>query len=276
MKAFLYGTPIGLLGGLIGLGGAEFRLPVLTRIFGYKATDAVPVNLAVSLLTVVAALASRLSTISGEALLAYVPAIGMLAVASMTGAYVGTSYLYRIHESGIERVIMVLLAAIGGVLVVESFVVFTPQRLVDGALANILLELVLGFGIGIVSSLLGIAGGELIIPTLILVFGVEVKLAGTASLIISTATIIVGFLRYLRLGSYNERCDITQVVLPMGLGSIVGAVIGGALVGVVSSEHLKLLLGLLLITSAVKMFHPPAAVPIPNTTLPLKERSGEG
>jgi hypothetical protein len=26
MKAFLYGAPIGMLGGLIGLGGAEFRL----------------------------------------------------------------------------------------------------------------------------------------------------------------------------------------------------------------------------------------------------------
>ena len=33
MKAFLYGAPIGALGGLIGLGGAEFRLPVL-KVFG--------------------------------------------------------------------------------------------------------------------------------------------------------------------------------------------------------------------------------------------------
>ena len=29
VAALLYGAPIGLLGGLIGLGGAEFRLPVL-------------------------------------------------------------------------------------------------------------------------------------------------------------------------------------------------------------------------------------------------------
>lgn len=271
MKVFLYGAPIGLLGGLIGLGGAEFRLPVLTRVFGYKATNAVPINLAISLLTVVAALASRLSTASMDGLLTLVPVIGMLMMASMTGAYVGSAYLYRIHESGIERVIMVLLAAIGGVLVIESFFTFTSQRLADGTIANIALELVLGFGIGIVSSLLGIAGGELIIPTLILVFGVEVKIAGTASLIISTATIIVGFLRYLRRGSYNERSDVTQVILPMGLGSIIGAVIGGALVGIVSSEYLKLLLGLLLITSAVKMFRQTAAVPITRAVLQIKE-----
>jgi len=29
-RAFGFGVPIGALGGLIGLGGAEFRLPVLT------------------------------------------------------------------------------------------------------------------------------------------------------------------------------------------------------------------------------------------------------
>lgn len=271
MKAFLYGTPIGLLGGLIGLGGAEFRLPVLTRIFGYKAIEAVPINLAISLLTVAAALATRLTAASGDGLLPLMPVIGILAAASMTGAYAGTAYLHRVHEAALERVIMVLLAAIGGILIAESFFVFTSQRLADGTIANILLELVLGFGIGVVSSLLGIAGGELIIPTLILVFGVEVKVAGTASLIISTATILVGFLRYLRRGSYGERRDVTQMILPMGLGSIIGAVIGGGLVGVVSSEHLKLLLGLLLIASAAKMFQPKVTAPSAKAALPVEE-----
>lgn len=35
--AFLYAVPISLLGGLMGLGGAEFRLPVLAGPLGYKA-----------------------------------------------------------------------------------------------------------------------------------------------------------------------------------------------------------------------------------------------
>jgi hypothetical protein len=33
LAALHYGAPIGLLGGLIGLGGAEFRLPVLAGAF---------------------------------------------------------------------------------------------------------------------------------------------------------------------------------------------------------------------------------------------------
>jgi uncharacterized protein len=46
--AALWGAPIGLRGGLIGLGGAEFRLPVLAGVFGYAARRAVALNLAIS------------------------------------------------------------------------------------------------------------------------------------------------------------------------------------------------------------------------------------
>ena len=68
MKAVLYGALIGGLGGLIGLGGGEFRLPVLTRIFGYNVKLAVPINLAVNLLTVVSATITRISITSVEGL----------------------------------------------------------------------------------------------------------------------------------------------------------------------------------------------------------------
>jgi len=43
----LDGAFIGGLAGLVGLGGGEFRLPVLMYIVGYPARTAVPLNLAV-------------------------------------------------------------------------------------------------------------------------------------------------------------------------------------------------------------------------------------
>jgi len=48
-KAFGWCIPIGELGGLIGLGGGEFRLPVLMYAIGFDAKSAVPLNLMVSL-----------------------------------------------------------------------------------------------------------------------------------------------------------------------------------------------------------------------------------
>ena len=62
-------------------------------------------------------------------------------------------------------------------------------RLVHCSLGSTLIVagLVAGFCIGIVASLLGVAGGELLIPTLVLLFGIDVKLAGSLSLAVKPA-----------------------------------------------------------------------------------------
>jgi uncharacterized protein len=57
--AFLGGAVIGALGGLIGLGGAEFRLPLLIGAFGFPALQAVILNKAMSLIVVGSALQER-------------------------------------------------------------------------------------------------------------------------------------------------------------------------------------------------------------------------
>lgn len=52
--AAIWGMVIGTLGGLIGLDGAEFRLPVLIGFFRFVALEAVILNKAVSLVVVAA------------------------------------------------------------------------------------------------------------------------------------------------------------------------------------------------------------------------------
>ena len=51
LAAFFAGAAVGLLGGLIGLGGAEFRLPLLIAVFGLYPQRAVRINLLISLAT---------------------------------------------------------------------------------------------------------------------------------------------------------------------------------------------------------------------------------
>lgn len=59
-RTFSAGAVIGVLGGLIGLGGAEFRLPLLIGLFGFAALQAVILNKAMSLVVVATALPARL------------------------------------------------------------------------------------------------------------------------------------------------------------------------------------------------------------------------
>lgn len=93
-----------------------------------------------------------------------------------------------------------------------------------------------GLVIGLVSSLLGVAGGELIIPTLVFAFGADIKTAGTASLIISLPTVFVGVVHYTMRGAFDNRKDLTSTVAPMGVGSVIGSFIGVLLVRIISAS----------------------------------------
>jgi uncharacterized protein len=61
--AGLSGALIGMLGGLIGLGGAEFRLPLLIGAFRFGALRAVILNKAISLIVVASALPFRAAAV---------------------------------------------------------------------------------------------------------------------------------------------------------------------------------------------------------------------
>jgi uncharacterized membrane protein YfcA len=69
------GFVVGIAGGLIGLGGAELRLPYLVGVLLLAPRAAVPVNLAVSLLTVLASLPVRLGSVDSAALMPWLPVV---------------------------------------------------------------------------------------------------------------------------------------------------------------------------------------------------------
>ena len=238
--AFLYAVLIGLLGGLIGLGGAEFRLPTLAGPLGYSARQAVPLNLAISLVTLAVALVTRGGTLSFASVLPFVPAVCALMAGAVVTAFIGLALASGLSEARLERVILVLLVLIGIALIIEGLL---PQEL-PGFLPAVFpwhvgVEILFGLGIGLVSSLLGVAGGELIIPTLVFAFGADIKTAGTGSLLVSLPTVVVGVLRYASRGAFTERQALAETVVPMSVGSLIGAVAGGMLVGFIPAAALK-------------------------------------
>ncbi|AKG36256.1 sulfite exporter TauE/SafE family protein [Paenibacillus durus] len=254
LLAVLTGAPIGCLGGLIGLGGAEFRLPVLVGLFKYSTRQAVAFNLAVSLITLISSLAFRLPQAPIKELTAILPIIASFIAGGMIGAYTGANYSKRLSERTLEKVILILLVSIGVLLVAEGISPVVSSGIAMPLPVAVLVGIAFGIGIGIVSSLLGVAGGELIIPTLLLVFGVDIKIAGTASVLISLPTVVIGMIRHASNGAYAEKKEWKELVVPMGLGSILGSFIGGLLIAYISSSLLKLVLGFILILSAIKMF----------------------
>jgi uncharacterized protein len=118
---------------------------------------------------------------------------------------------------------------------------------------QILAGLAAGFAIGVVASLLGVAGGELLIPTLILLFGVDVKIAGSLSLVVSLPTMLVAFGRYSRDSTFAVLSKNSRFVAAMAVGSVVGSFIGAQLL-VIPSKVLLPALAVVLLVSSVKLW----------------------
>lgn len=189
VRAFAAGGVIGVLGGLIGLGGAEFRLPLLVGLFRFPPLEAIILNKAMSLIVVATALIFRSGTISFSEIGAHWPIIVNLLTGSIVGAWFGAGWATRISAGALHRIIGILLVLIALILAFGHDLT-GGHPIFGDAMLRIAAGVIAGFAIGIVASLLGVAGGELLIPTLILLFGLDVKLAGSLSLAISLPTMI--------------------------------------------------------------------------------------
>lgn len=250
---FTCGAVIGTLGGLIGLGGAEFRLPLLIGLFHFAALDAIILNKAMSLVVVMASLVFRTKIIPFDQLSDHADVILNLLAGSLVGAWLGAGWAIRIKSTTLYKTIAILLILIALVLLFGHWSQTESAPLLSGSLQTVL-GIFAGFGIGVVASLLGVAGGELLIPTLILLFGIDIKLAGSLSLAISLPTMLTGFARYSRDKSFTVIKTHADFALIMASGSLLGAFCGGLLLGIIPNTLLLPTLSVILVLSAIKVW----------------------
>lgn len=249
---FAVGALIGILGGLIGLGGAEFRLPLLMALFGFAALQAVILNKAMSLVVVIAALPARAFAVPLNDVADHWWIAANLLAGSMVGAWAAAGWATRMHSRTLHRTLALLLAAIAVVLAgthyaeLGSLDIPAGPRAIVGVLAGVL--------IGMVAAFMGVAGGELLIPTIVLIFGADIRLAGSLSLLVSLPTMLVAFTRYSRDSAFTVLHQNLRFLALMGAGSIAGAVAGGALLQYVASPALIAALALILLVSAAKVW----------------------
>ncbi|WP_433432130.1 TSUP family transporter [Nonomuraea sp. CA-141351] len=261
--AFAAGAAVGVLGGMIGLGGAEFRLPLLISLFAFAALAAIIVNKAMSLIVVVVALPARLAAVPLAELGAHWTIAVNLLTGSLIGAWAGASWAVRMRTATLYKVLAALMVGMAAALVLThtttlgTLALPGPAQTIAGGAA--------GFGIGVVAAIMGVAGGELLIPTIVLLYAADIKTAGSLSLLVSLPTMLVAFARYSRDGSFAVLRSNLRFVAVMTAGSITGSLLGGLLLGVIPDLVLIPVLAAILLISAAKMARhaPPAEVAEP-------------
>jgi len=251
---FLFGLLLGVAAGLIGVGGGEFRIPVLLHVIRLPVMTAIAVNLLVGLLTVVASFIRRfqLGLLNSHS----VTIALIMSATSIIGAYLGALLTDRIPEKPLKKFLAAFLVIVGLKIGLEPFIefpvafTFTWSFLEEGLLAALI-----GLAIGVISGTLGVAGGEFRIPALIYIFNLDIVAAGTASLLVSIPTVASGFLKHHSMGHMNRNAWFIAVA--MSAGSILGAFVGASYAGVVEKDILKVLLGVILVLATVRMVTKP-------------------
>ena len=105
-----------------------------------------------------------------------------------------------------------------------------------------------GFIVGILSSISGLGGGFMIVPLLIFL-GREAKLAVGTSFVFILVVAISSIISHYRLGNMDIKTGLV-----LGFGGLIGAQIGPQILQHVSEQNFKRIFAVLLVITAVWIF----------------------
>ena len=189
------GLLAGLLSGLFGVGGGTVIVPLLVLVLAYNQRLAAGTSLAAIVPTATVGVISYALNDS----VAWIPGL-ILAAGAVVGAQIGTWLLPRVSIIALRWSFIAFLVA-----VIVSLFIVVPSR--DAGLPLTLLSIgglvVLGVVTGTVAGLIGVGGGIVVVPALMLLFGTSDLVAKGTSLLMMIPTAISGTFGNLRRGNVD-------------------------------------------------------------------------
>lgn len=234
------GVAAGFIAGLFGVGGGIFIAPGLVLLGGFGQREAHGTSLATSALFATAGLVAYALNDAVDPI-----AASLIFVGAAAGVLAGVELLHRVRIRTLQVFFVVLLAVTAGRMLAAS----------DEAAGDLALTVAAAFGlvgcgvlVGLLAGLMGVGGGVIVVPALVLLFEMGDVTAKGTSLLVVLPTALVGTLR-------NRRHDNVDLrgALAVGVGGMLSAFGGGMLAGVIPSEISSALFAGLLIVIALRM-----------------------
>ena len=225
---FLAGVLNGLMGGMLGLGGAALRVP---RLAGVRPLDAIVLCHADGLVMVAAAWMFRAKIVPLAVLATHLDVVASLLAGSLAGAWLAAG------KTRAWPAVMVLLAGL-------SLASLDRPDLAWGVLAGAGAGLVMAYSIG---------GGLLLVPAMVVLYGLDIKVAGSLALMVSLPMLLVGLLR-VRAEALAVLHREQRQFAALACGAVLGAALGTLLLGLLPSRFLMTLLEALLVYAAILNF----------------------
>ena len=236
------GMMAGLISGSFGVGGGIIIVPGLVVFLQFTQR----LSHGTSLLAIVPIAAAALVGFIFHDSIDVVYGL-FLGLGSIFGALLGTKLLGSISNIWLARIFSAALFVAAARLFIE-IPVESQELSLSPVTAMVLV--VIGVFIGVMAGLLGIGGGLVLIPILMIFFGTAAPVAKGTSLLVTLIAGTTGTWRNYR----NANIDI-PVALKIGLAGVPTALIGSQLAMVMSDRVSNVLFALLLLVSAARLLH---------------------
>jgi uncharacterized membrane protein YfcA len=269
----ILGFLVGVLSGMFGIGGGFLTTPLL-NFYGIPPT--VAVASATTQITGASVSGAMVHMRRGGVDLKMA---GVMIVGGLLGSFVGAALFRMLQASGqvdvvISFLYVVILVGIGGLMLKDSLVALglmagkTPEahgprhnRWVaslplrwrfysSGLYISPVAPLVIGFGAGVMTVLLGIGGGFILVPAMIYLLGMPARVVIGTSLVmilaVSAGTTMVHSLT-------TRAVDIVLAALLL-VGGVIGAQYGALLTTRMKPDYLRLALSAIILLVALRMF----------------------
>lgn len=235
---------IGLSLGLIGGGGAVLAVPILIYVIGVTPKVAIATSLAVvGMISIVGIIPHWQQGNVNLKIAAF------FAPSAMIGSYLGARITqFAFITETIQLVCFGLVMVITSVLMIRKDAKsFDPQKVViSNYLTNWLTIPLLGLGIGIITGFVGVGGGFMIVPALVLFGGIAIKKAIGTSLLIIAFNSTTGFLGYLSHVDLNW-----DLVISFAITASVGTFTGAYLTRFIDAKNLQKGFGYFILVVAI-------------------------
>lgn len=234
------GAAGGFLSGILGGGGGAIMVPLMTGPLKLRQHVAHGTSLVVIIVTAaVAAVAYAANeSISGRL-------VAALLAGAVIGATLGARAAVRIPATRLHQVFGLFLITVS----LRLLVVETIDPLLDiSGVAEFLAAVAIGFAGGLASGALGVGGGAIFVPALVLVLGVGQHEAQGISLWVIVGASLMGALAHYRQGTIDA--SVARWVAPFALP---GAVAGAYAAGTLSGRSLQVVFAVVLSAIGVQM-----------------------
>ncbi len=239
----LAGLGIGTLASMLGIGGGTFMVPLLL-LSGLAPTTQVAVGTSIAGVTFTS-LSSSIAYLRRHEVRVRLGLVVM--PGALAGAWLGAHLSQRISSPGLAVGFGLFLLYPAGVMLLGR----QPKELFSAGghrRAHLALGTLVGVMAGVVRGLLGLGGGTVMVPALMLTLGLDIRAAVATSLFIMVPSAALATSRHALAGNTHW-----SLALPLIAGLLVGAQLGPRLGGKLPRRRLRQLFALVLLYAAANM-----------------------